>query len=148
MIRRAEPEDAAALAALIVRAYTPWIAVIGRRPRPMDDDYAVRCAAGHAWLLEAADAALAGAVVLEDRAGHLWLDNLAVEPARQGEGRGRELLRFVEDEARRRGHGEIRLSTAERMERNIALYTRLGYVETERVGDPGFVRVFMTKRLG
>lgn len=113
---------------------------------PMDDDYAARCAAGQAWLLEDRGGALIGAVVIEDGGDHLWLDNVAVEPARQGEGIGRTLLAFVEAEARRRGYAEVRLLTNERMARNIALYARLGYVETERREEDGFRRVFMAKR--
>ena len=65
----------------------------------------------------------------------------------QGEGIGRDLLAFAEDEARRRGCAELRLLTNERMARNIALYARLGYVETDRREDEGFRRVFMAKRL-
>jgi GNAT superfamily N-acetyltransferase len=146
VIRRAVPADAPALAALVERAYAPWVPLVGRRPMPMDDDYAARCAAGQAWLLER-ESRLLGAIVLEDAADHLWLDNVAVDPAHQGEGIGRDLLAFAEDEARRRGYAELRLLTNERMARNIALYARLGYVETDRREDEGFRRVFMAKRL-
>lgn len=113
---------------------------------PMEDDYAARCAAGQAWLLER-DGCLLGAVVVENAADHLWLDNVAVDPARQGKGIGRALLAFVEGEARRRGYAEVRLLTNERMARNIVLYARLGYVETERRDEDGFRRVFMAKRV-
>lgn len=144
MIRPARPEEAAALAALVERAYAPWVPVIGRRPMPMDDDYAARIAAGQAWLLER-DGAVAGAVVLEEASDHLLLDNVAVEPARHGEGIGRALLDFVEEEARRRGKPEVRLYTNALMVRNIALYARLGYAETGREVQAGFHRVFMAK---
>jgi hypothetical protein len=33
------------------------------------------------------------------------------------------------------------------MVENIALYRRLGFVETSRVHEKGFARVYMTKRL-
>jgi ribosomal protein S18 acetylase RimI-like enzyme len=134
------------LSALVQRAYTPWVEVLGRRPVPMGDDYEARCAAGQAWLLERG-AALVGAVVLEDREGHLFLCNVAVEPARQHQGIGRSLMQFVEDEARRRGYGEVRLGTGEGMARNVALYARLGYAELERHDGGGFRRVSMAKRL-
>jgi GNAT superfamily N-acetyltransferase len=113
---------------------------------PMEDDYAARCAARQAWLLER-DGCLLGAVVVENAADHLWLDNVVVDPTRQGKGIGRALLAFVEGEARRRGHTEVRLLTNERMARNIVLYARLGYVETERREEDGFRRVFMAKRV-
>lgn len=146
MIRRAATGEAAAIAALVERAYAPWVPVIGRRPAPMDDDYGARCAAGEAWVMER-DGAILGALVLEDAADHLWLDNVAVEPALKGGGLGRALMAFAEDEARRRGFAELRLLTHQRMTSNIALYTRLGYIETERRVEDGFARVFMRKRL-
>jgi GNAT superfamily N-acetyltransferase len=145
-IRRATPADAASVAALVQRAYAPWVAVIGRRPAPMDDDYAALCEAGEAWMLER-EGAPAAILVLEDAADHLWLDNIAVEPALKGTGLGRALLEFGEGEARRRGFAEIRLLTHQKMLSNIALYERLGYAETDRRVEDGFARVFMAKRL-
>jgi GNAT superfamily N-acetyltransferase len=147
VIRPARPEEAPLLAALVERAYGPWVPVIGRRPMPMEDDYATRIAAGEAWVLAEADA-LHGLVVIEAQPDHLLLDNIAVDPARQGTGDGRVLLDFVEAEARRRGVPEVRLYTNALMVRNIALYARRGYAETERREEKGFSRVFMAKRLG
>ena len=147
MIRRARPDEAPLLRALVERAYAPWVPVLGRRPMPMDDAYEARVAAGETWVLEEAGATN-GALVLEEHADHLLLDNVAVEPARQGKGDGRALLDFAEAEARRRGLPEVRLYTNELMERNIALYAARGYAETERRREKGFCRVFMAKRAG
>jgi GNAT superfamily N-acetyltransferase len=144
--RRARPEEAPLLAALVERAYGPYVPLIGRRPMPMDDDYGARVAAGQAWVLER-DGAIAGLVVIEDEPGHLWLDNVAVEPSRHHAGLGRALMEFVEAEARRRGHAEVRLLTNALMTRNIALYARLGYAEIERREEAGFRRVYMAKRV-
>ena len=146
-IRRARPGEAPLLRALVERAYAPWVPVVGRRPMPMDDDYEGRVAAGEAWVLEEAGA-LRGVLVLVEHAGHLLLDNVAVEPARKDRGNGRALLDFAEAEARRRGLPEIRLYTNEKMERNIALYAARGYAETGRQEGSGFRRVFMAKRVG
>jgi ribosomal protein S18 acetylase RimI-like enzyme len=128
------------------RAYAPWIAIIGRRPAPMDDDYAAHVAAGEVFVLDRVDA-IAAILVLQDRPDHLWLDNIAVEPALKGQGLGRVLLAFGEAEARRRGLPEIRLLTHQGMLANIALYARAGYAETDRRTEDGFDRVFMAKRL-
>jgi N-acetylglutamate synthase-like GNAT family acetyltransferase len=147
VIRRARPDEAPLLRALVERAYAPWVPVVGRRPMPMDDDYDARVAAGEAWVLEEAGA-IRGVLVLEERADHLLLDNVAAEPDRRGRGDGRALLDFAEAEARRRGLPEVRLFTNELMERNIALYAARGYAETERRQEKGFRRVFMAKRLG
>ncbi|RAI60636.1 GNAT family N-acetyltransferase [Roseicella frigidaeris] len=144
MIRPARPEEAPLLAAIVERAYGPWVPVVGRRPFPMDDDYAARIAAGEAFVLET-EGAIRGLVVIETHPDHLMLDNIAIEPARQGHGDGRVLLDFVEAEARRRGLPEVRLYTNVLMERNIALYAKRGYAETERRQEKGFARVFMAK---
>jgi ribosomal protein S18 acetylase RimI-like enzyme len=113
----------------------------------MDDDYAARIARGEAHVVAEPSGALAGLVVIEEKGGAFWLDNVATAPAYAGKGLGRRLIRFAEAEARRRGHGAIRLYTHQRMERNIALYQGLGYAEIGRGVEHGFARVFMEKRL-
>ena len=145
-IRLAAPAEAPLLAAIVEAAYAPWVPIIGRRPMPMEDDYAARIAAGEAWVLEAAGRVQA-LVVIERHADHLLLDNIAVDPRRQGQGDGWALLDFVEAEARRLGLAEVRLYTNALMARNIALYAKRGYVETGRRQEQGFARVFMAKRL-
>jgi ribosomal protein S18 acetylase RimI-like enzyme len=145
-IRRATAAEAPAVVALVQRAYAPWIAAVGRRPAPMDDDYAARCAAGDVFVLPM-DGAMAAILVVQDRADHLWLDNIAVDPAFQGRGLGRALLAFAEAEARQHGLPEIRLLTHQKMLSNIALYARAGYAETDRRTEAGFDRVFMAKRV-
>lgn len=142
MIRRARLEEAEALAALVALAYADYVPLIGRRPAPMDDDYAARIAAGQAWVLEEAGGP-AALLVLESAGGHLWLENIAVDPARQRGGVGRALMRFVGEEALRRGLPEVRLLTNEKMERNLAFYARLGFAELERREEKGFRRVYM-----
>lgn len=112
----------------------------------MDDDYAARCAAGQAFIL-LHDAKLVGLIVLEDCPGHLWIDNVAVEPALKGQGLGRMLMAFAEAEARRRILPELRLLTHALMASNIALYARLGFVETARRTEQGRARVYMAKRV-
>ncbi|MGX9962192.1 GNAT family N-acetyltransferase [Roseomonas sp. F4] len=112
----------------------------------MDDDYVARCEAGEAFVL-LRDGGLAALIVLVDGPGHLWIDNVAVEPAFKGQGLGRTLMAFAEAEARRRGLPELRLLTNALMAANIALYTRLGFVETERRTEKGRARVYMAKPL-
>lgn len=146
MIRPARPGEAPQLAALVAAAYAPWVAVIGRPPAPMQDDYAARIAAGEAWVLEEGGG-LHGLLVLETHPDHLLLDNIAIDPARQGMGDGRLLLDFAESEARRHGLAEVRLYTHALMARNVVLYAKRGYAETGRRQEQGFDRVFMAKRV-
>ena len=86
-------------------------------------------------------------IVLLSQPDHLLLDNIAVKPDSQGTGLGRRLIAFAENEAHRLGFSEVRLYTHQTMIENIALYTRLGFVETGRGRENGYDRVFMTKRL-
>lgn len=146
-LRPARPEEADDLRQLVAGAYTHYVIRIGKPPGPMLDDYARRVADRQAWVLEDGGA-LAGLIVLEDVGDALLLDNVAVSPSVQGKGYGRTLIAFAEEEARRRGHREVRLYTNVLMTENIALYGRLGFRETGRVNEKGFERVYMAKVLG
>jgi GNAT superfamily N-acetyltransferase len=148
MLRRARPEDRAAVEAIVNAAYSIYVARIGKPPGPMLDDYAGLIAAGAVSVLEDSDGVTAAIIVLLPRSDHLLLDNIAVRPDRQGQGLGRRLIAFAEAEARRLGHAELRLYTHEMMTENIALYTRLGFHETGRGHEAGYDRVFMTKPIG
>lgn len=146
-IRPAHPSDAEAIRQLVLNSYGHYVARLGKPPGPMLDDYARRVADGQVWILED-DGALLGALVLEDlQGGALLLDNVAVDPSAQGKGYGRVLIAFAEEEARRRGHREVRLYTHALMTENQALYGRLGFQETGRVSEKGFDRVYMAKLL-
>ena len=145
--RPARGDEADALRQLVAEAYRHYIARMGKPPGPMLDDYARRIADGQAWVLEAGEG-IAGLIVLEDDGDTLLLDNVAVSPAAQGKGFGRILIAFAEEEARRRGHGAVRLYTNVHMPENVALYERLGFRQTERVSEKGFERVYMVKTLG
>ncbi len=146
MIRPARPEDAETVREVVHAAYRHYIARMGKPPGPMLDDYAQRIADGQAWVMEDAGR-ITGILVLEETREGLLLDNIAVLPDQQGKGVGRALLEFAEAEARRRGFPIIYLYTHELMTENIALYTRIGYVETRRVTEKGYDRVYMTKQL-
>jgi len=145
-IRPACPADATTVAAVVDAAYRPYIARIGKPPGPMEDDYAALIAAGQVWVLEHAGG-IAGIIVLLETAAGFLLDNVAVLPGLHGQGLGRALIAFAEAEARRRGDRAIRLYTHEMMTENMALYTRLGFVETGRAREKGFDRVYMEKPL-
>jgi ribosomal protein S18 acetylase RimI-like enzyme len=146
MIRAARADDAASIQSLVLAAYGHYVERIGKPPGPMHDDYARRIAADQTWVLEDG-AEIVGLVVLEERPELLLLDNIAVQPAAQGKGLGRALIAFAEQEAMRRGYGELRLYTHVLMTENIALYQRLGFAEIGRVQEKGFDRVYMAKPL-
>ena len=147
MIRLAQPEDRAAIDTIVRAAYAVYIPRIGKPPGPMLDDYAVLIAGGAVSVIEEADEEIAALIVLLPKPDHLLLDNIAVRPDRQGRGFGRALVEFAEQEARRQGFTEIRLYTHETMTENIALYLRIGFIESGRGNDSGYDRVFMVKPL-
>jgi GNAT superfamily N-acetyltransferase len=142
--RPARPEEAGAVRDLVRAAYALYVPRIGREPAPMTDDYAARIAAGEAWVVED-EGSLIAVLVLEDFPASLQLDNIAITPSAQGRGLGRALLAFTEAEARRRGYAKVTLYTHEKMVENLALYPRLGFVETHRARQSGFARVFFEK---
>jgi GNAT superfamily N-acetyltransferase len=147
VIRLALADEAGEVRQVVVEAYQRYVAVIGREPAPMLDDYAVRIAVGQAWVLEDA-AGIGGVLVLEDGPDCFLLDNIAVRPDRQGMGFGRMLLDFAEAEAIRRGWSAVTLYTNALMAKNISIYSARGYVETARRTEKGFDRVYMEKRVG
>jgi GNAT superfamily N-acetyltransferase len=147
MIRQASADDLAVIRAIVLEAYTPYVAVIGREPAPMTADYAALVAAGHAWMAEGEGGVVDGVAVFFRRDDHLFLENVAVRDAARGRGLGRRLIAFAEDTARGLGLRAVRLYTNEKMTANLALYPRLGYREIARRTEEGFRRVWFEKRL-
>jgi hypothetical protein len=60
---------------------------------------------------------------------------------------GCTLLELADAEAMLQGYGELHLYTHETMTENIALYTRIGWIETHRGEQDGYARVLMRKPL-
>jgi GNAT superfamily N-acetyltransferase len=145
VIRPATAGDVEPVRHVVDAAYRHYIARIGKPPGPMLDDYAQRIADQQTWVLED-DGRIIGILVLEQGASGLLLDNIAVHPDSQGKGVGRALIGFAEAEALRRGLAEIHLYTHALMTENVALYQRIGFVETHRVSEKGYDRVYMAKR--
>ena len=144
--RLAEPADALPVTHIAQGAYAHYALRIGRPPAPMGADYAGLIAEGQVWVAES-DCRLLGLLVLVDRPDHLLLDNIAVGPDAQGRGVGGLLLALAEQQARRRGYGEIRLYTNAAMTENLDYYPRHGYLETHRGEQDGYRRVYFTKHL-
>lgn len=146
IIRPAALADLPAIERIAKSAYAPYIARIGREPAPMLEDYSCLVLAQQAWVLEE-DETIAGFIVLLDAQEALLLDNVAISPEAQGQGHGRRLLAFAEQQARLASHSCVRLYTNQAMTENIALYGRHGYVETHRAVEHGLHRVYMSKSL-
>jgi ribosomal protein S18 acetylase RimI-like enzyme len=145
-IRAARAADTAAIAACVHAAYQPYVERIGKPPGPMLDDYA-RTVREHDVHVAEHDGRIVGIVVLQQHGDGVLLDNIAVHPDHAGAGLGRTLLAFAEARAAARGFATLELYTHALMHENIAWYARNGYVETARVREQGFDRVYMRKAL-
>jgi ribosomal protein S18 acetylase RimI-like enzyme len=146
VLRPAVAADAAAVTDLVNAAYGHYVQRIGMQPGPMREDYADVIGAADVVVADE-DGALVGVLVLRITDEGFLIDNVAVHPSRQGSGLGRALLEHAEAAARRAGFDSVYLYTHERMSENLALYTRIGYVEYERRSQGEFARVFLRKNL-
>ena len=145
-IRDAGAADAGRIGEIARAAYLKYVARIGRAPAPMVADFAAEIAAGRVVVAEA-DGGVVGYMVAWPQADGYFIDNIAVDPTEQGRGLGRQLMDHAEHAARRHGLAALRLYTNAAMSENLALYRRMGFVETHRAVEHGFCRVFMRRKL-
>ena len=141
---------------VIRAAFTPYFRTLGR-------EFPAEGTAGYAegWERLAAELArgdvyvaldggrIVGAVRTQLQEKVLYIDQIAVDPARQGTGVGSWLLQRIDEVARARGLGGLSLETAQMAVANIRLYQRHGF-EIERRGPPAngvdpHIRVYMVK---
>ena len=92
---------------------------------------------------------IVGAVRTKPQEKDLYIQQIAVDPARQGTGVGSWLLQRIDEVARARGLGGLSLETAEMAVANIRLYQRHGFEIVSR-GPPehgldAHTRVHMVK---
>jgi ribosomal protein S18 acetylase RimI-like enzyme len=139
------PADQAGIETLVHSAYTKWVPIIGRKPLPMRADYAAALRDHRIDLLVAREM-LQGLIETTLELDHLFIVNIAVAPAAQGQGLGTLLLEHAERIAIAAGKSEIRLTTNGLMTENIALYGRRGYrVSREEHPQSGWTVVHMVK---
>jgi ribosomal protein S18 acetylase RimI-like enzyme len=147
MIRKAVARDEAEIRDCAEQAYARYVPRIGRKPAPMDADYAARIAAGDVHVATDAAGRLEGFVVFHAEDGHVLLENVAVLPRAARRGVGKALIGFCEHAARESGLRTVRLYTNEKMTENLGMYPRLGYREIGRRTENGFDRVYFEKTL-
>lgn len=142
LIRSAVAADVERIGAIARAAYAKYVPRIGREPPPMVADFAAYIARGVAAVIEE-DGKLRGFMIAWPEADAYLIDNIAVDPLAQGRGLGRRLIAHAASEARRLGLGVLRLYTNVAMSENLAMYRRIGFVETHRTMEDGFNRVYM-----
>jgi ribosomal protein S18 acetylase RimI-like enzyme len=131
LLRSATAADVPRLAELVQAAYGHYVERVGGPPRPMTDDYADVVRRQEVTVAEH-EGEVVGLIVLGVGAEGFVIDNVAVDPSHQGSGVGRALLEHAEVAARRNGFDSVYLFTHEKMTENLALYSRVGYVEYDR----------------
>ncbi len=150
-LRLARASDAPWLKACAEAAYQPYVVPIGRRPAPMDADFPSHIARAEAWLFVGSKASNVadplGFAILQVQGDVLHIDNVALLPAFQGRGLGKDLLGACEDWGRHQGCRIARLYTNAKMLENQRFYPALGYREVDRRRQDGFDRIFYEKPL-
>ena len=141
-IRKAMAEDTARIGAIARAAYAKYVPRIGREPAPMVADFAAEVAAGRVVVIATAGV-VDGYTIAWPETDAYFIDNIAIDPARQGEGLGRQLIYHAVGEARRRRLPAIRLYTNAAMTENLSIYAHMGFVETHRAVEKGFNRVYL-----
>ncbi|MDP9179886.1 MAG: GNAT family N-acetyltransferase [Gemmatimonadota bacterium] len=144
-LRSAISADAAKVTALVMASYGHYPEQIGMVPGPMTDDYAQVITNYQVTVVESHQT-IVGMIVLAITDEGFLIDNVAVDPSYRGKGLGKTLLKFAEAEARRAGFASIYLYTHEKMKENIALYSKVGYVEYDRRSQGEFSLVYMRKQ--
>jgi len=145
-IRSARVDDRVSIGAIARAAYAKYVPRMGREPAPMLTNFAAEIAAGHVVVIETAGAVY-GYMIAWPEADAYFIENIAVDPSRQGQGLGRQLMDRAVDEARRHHLSAIRLYTNAAMTENLSIYSQLGFVETHRAVESGFHRVYMRRNL-
>jgi GNAT superfamily N-acetyltransferase len=147
--RLAEIGDVDAVTALTNSAYAKYVDHLGFEPKPMVTDHEGWIRNRHVWVL-GDPGALFGAIMLLPDDEAMMIYSIAIDPARQGEGHGRALMGFAEDQARVLGLSRLMLYTNEKMTDNIAFYHKLSYEQYGRQqheNHPDSWVIFMRKEI-
>jgi GNAT superfamily N-acetyltransferase len=142
--RQATSSDLPLIRQVVAAAYARYLDRMDKLPAPVRNDYRAAADAGQVWVI---GEPIVGVIVLVRQDGGLLVENVAVSPAAQGTGLGRQLMEFAEHQAMALGLRRLHLYTHEVMVENLAIYARLGYRETDRRTQDGYHRVFMEKLL-
>jgi GNAT superfamily N-acetyltransferase len=131
LVRDACPDDAAAVCALQQAAFGPLAQILPSRPTALSED--------QAYWRQQLESAPRRVVVVQEAGGLVAagrldgeppqgvLKRIAVHPAWQSRGVGRQLVLALEDNARQLGFVRLRAGTRRRLPGNQRFYERLGY---------------------
>ena len=136
----ARPEEAAAIAALIHRAFAPYRGRLQPEPSALKESEDSIGSAMETELIMVARRAgqIIGCVALQRKAESAYARRLAVDPAERGSGIGGALMAEAEALARRLGYSRLRVETRLALAENRAFFQSLGFVEGAQHCHPEF----------
>jgi GNAT superfamily N-acetyltransferase len=126
--RRATSADVSTVHEITRAAYSKWIPVIGREPKPMTANY-VQAVADHVIDLFGEAGRPIALIEVIAKPSYLLVESVAVLPGQHGKGIGGLLLKRAETIARSLGLQELRLYTNAMFGANIAFYAHRGFEE-------------------
>lgn len=141
-IRMAETSDVRQIRQMARAAYAKYVPRIGREPAPISADYNADVAAQRVFVVEGCGK-LWGYMVAWPEGDTYFIENIGIDPQHQGRGLGRRLIEHAVVQAQIAGLTELSLYTNEAMTENIEMYRHFGFVETHRLSEHGFRRVYM-----
>lgn len=144
LVRSAVPADVIDIRACAQAAYQYYIVRMNQSPAPMIADFDKLVSKEFVSIATSGNK-LVGYVVCYPESDYMHLENVAVLPSHQQLGIGKKLIQHVERRAVAAGLTKVELYTNETMHENLAMYPKLGYVETNRKTQSGFNRVFFSK---
>jgi GNAT superfamily N-acetyltransferase len=142
--RRAIQADLPSIQRVVAAAYRKYLARMDRPPAPLLRDYRRVVETGGVWVT---GSPVTGLISLTETDDVILIENVAVHPDQQGNGLGRRLMEFAEEQARKHRIERLALYTNEVMTENQAIYARLGYREIDRRVEDGYRRIYMEKIL-
>ena len=142
----ARPQDAATIRKLVRANYAKWVPVVGREPMPMKADYAAAIDKHRIEIL-CLDGRAVGVIEMDIREDHLWIENIAVSPDRQGMGLGRQLLAHAERRTIEAKRSEIRLLTNAAFAGSVILYEKAGFKVDRTEPFMGGTILYMSRKL-
>jgi GNAT superfamily N-acetyltransferase len=136
-IRTVGADDVLRIVALLNAAFAMERAFIDR-DRTSAEEIAHYLGTGAFFVVDAEDGALASCMYLERRGDRVYLGMLAVSPAQQGRGLGRQMMAAAERHAASLGCHAIDIRIVDRRTELPPFYRSLGFVEsgTEPFEDP------------
>lgn len=136
---------------LLLCAFTPYVQKLGRG-QTTEPFQRLEAAISRGDVYVGLDETeIVGIVTTSRRGDELVIEQLAVDPTRQGAGIGSWLLKQIEQIARHDQVKALSLHTAEMMSDLLRLYNRHGFLETRKAlpahGGDKHLRIYMKKLL-